>query len=265
MVAAASAHDLLYVSDSSSGNVYIFSYPTGRPVGTLKGFDAWNLCGDSSGNVFITVQAGRILEFTHGGTKPVNTLRDSYYPIACSVDPNTGNLGVANESGSVSIYPKATGQPTLYKTPLIPLFCAYDNAGNLFAASSGAPGVRIAELRKGGTAFTTFTYRGRNAGEPAGLQWVGGRLAVGIASPYQRQCCGRIFTFRIRGAHGRRVGRTHIGGALLNFFVEGSTAIVATFTDSIAFYAYPNGGPATKVIKESGDASYGVVVSAAPR
>lgn len=261
---ASSSGDLLYVSDASSGDVYVFSYPKGRLVGTLTGVDAWNLCGDRWGHVFVAVQAGRILEFAHGGTEPINRLRDRYYPIACSVDPVTGNLAVANESGSVSIYQKATGQPTVYNTPLIPLFCTYDSAGNLFVDSSGAPGIRIAELPKGGSGFSMVTYHGRNAGEPAGLQWVGNHLAVGGASPYQLPCCGRIFRFSVKDARGKLVAKTHVPGALSNFFVDGSTAIVTTIAKRVAFYEYPAGGRATKIIKLPGHESYGVVVSAAP-
>ncbi len=267
MLPEAKRSGLLYVSDDINIAIYVFSYPAGRRVGTLTGFTApRGLCVGGSGNVFITDQgASQIVEYAHGGSKPINILRDSRYPIACSVDRSTGNLAVADESGSVSVYPGATGEPTIYSVPFVPLFCAYDDAGNLFADSSGAPAIQIAKLPSGGNAFENVAYDERNNGQPAGLQWLGNRLEVGSASPYGGGCCGRIYHFAINGAHGRRAGKTLIRGALDDFFIEGSTAIVATVTHRVALYDYPKGGHATKIIKEPGYESYSVVVSVAPR
>lgn len=263
----ARSSSLLYVSDDINTDIYMFSYPKGRPVGTLTGFTApRGLCVDRSGNVFITDQgASDIVEYAHGGTKPINTLKDPRYPLACSVDRSTGNLAVVDERGSVSIYPGATGQPTVYSVPFVPWFCAYDDAGNLFADSSGAPAIQIAKLPSGGKAFEKIAYDQRNNGQPAGLQWIGNRLEVGSASPYEGGCCGRIYHFAINGAHGRRAGKTLIRGALDNLFIEGSTAIAATLTHRVAYYDYPEGGHATKTIREPGYESYSVVVSDAPR
>jgi hypothetical protein len=265
MVPEAKSKDLLYVSDYSD-DVFVFSYPAGRHVGTLTGFPASprGLCSDQSGDVFVTDQSA-IIEYAHGGTQAINTLMDRENPIACAVDPSTGNLAVANEAGTVSVYPNATGEPSIYSAPFIPLFCAYDDAGNLFAVSSGAPGIPIARLPKGGTSFEKVTYDQRNSGEPAGLQWVGKRLEVGSASPYSGGCCGRIYHFAINGAHGRQTGRTLLRGALDDFFVEGATAIVATNTERVALYDFPKGGHATRNIKEPGFVSFSVVVSVGAR
>ncbi|MBV9333448.1 MAG: hypothetical protein JO146_05530 [Candidatus Eremiobacteraeota bacterium] len=218
------------------------------------------LCADHSGHVYVTVQSGSIVEYAHGGTTPIKTLLDKYYPLACSVDPTTGNLAVANESGNVSIFPDATGEATVYETALVPEFSVYDRAGNLFVDSSGAPGIRIEELPKGGGSFQDFTYHGRNNGSPAGLQWVAHRLAVGSASPYQGQCCGRIFRFAVAGEQGKKVATTHIPGELANFFVDRSVAIVTTYTDSVVIYDYPS-GRRVRTIKEPGESSFGVLVS----
>ncbi|MBV8068134.1 MAG: hypothetical protein JO113_09150 [Candidatus Eremiobacteraeota bacterium] len=262
--AAKSRGDLLYVSDIFSANVYVLSYPAGRLVQTLTGFSSPNgLCVDRSGDVFITDQAGQIVEYAHGGTSPIKTLGDKQYPIACSVDPTTGNLAVADESKNVSVYPNASGGPTTYSIPFVPVFCAYDDSGDLFADSSGAPGVPIAELQKGGSTFQIVHYNKPNRGEPAGLQWDGYHLAVGTASTYQRQCCGRIYRFTIRGLHGKPAGSMHLLGGLASFFIDGSTAVVATGFKNIALYHYPEGDRPTRVIKERFQ-SYSLVVSHAP-
>lgn len=262
MTPGTSGGDLLYVSDTSSAQVYVLSYPAGQLAGTLSGVHfPEGLCVDRSGNVYVADQGGlQVLEYAHGGTEPIYSWEDREYPVACSVDPVTGSLAVANESGNVSVYPSGTGQPAIYATPFVPWFCAYDDAGNLFAAGSGFK-ISIAKLRKGGSAFENVSYGGGNNGEPAGLQWVGEHLTVGSASRYSGHCCGRIRRYVIRGSHGSRAGSRHISGQMLNFFIASSTAIVATGTSRIALYDYPKGGDATKFIKEPNNGSYGAVVS----
>jgi hypothetical protein len=261
MLSEAKGEDLLYVSDFVSGKAYVLSYPAGKLEGTLSGFDTpEGECVDAAGDVWITASPAEIVEYAHGGTKPIDTLKNSHNPIACAVDPGTGNLAVAGEDGTVSIYQNATGEPTIYSVPLIPSFCAYDDGGNLFVDSSGAPAIRIAKLPRGGDAFEMVAYEKRNNGDPAGLQWVGKRLQVGSASPYSDGCCGRIIHVVIKGIHGRRAGKLVVRGALVDFFIEGSTAIVTTNAQRIAFYDYPQGGHATKIIKEPGY-SFSVVVS----
>jgi len=263
---AAHSGDLLYVSDQNTVEVYVFTYPGGRRVGTLTGFRfPEGLCADTSGNVYVTDQgAGEVVEYAHGGTSPIKTLKDSQYPIACAVDPATGNLAVADESGDVSVYSNASGEPAVYKTPFVPLWCAYDDSGDLFADSSGAPHIQIAKLPKGGSSFESVSYGKRNNGAPAGLQWVSGHLAVGSAGPYQRSCCARIYRFRVSGTDAKPSGRTFIHGAMNDFFVEGGTVVTASGGHSIAFYAYPQGGRAQRVISDPGGNAYSVVVSAAP-
>ncbi len=111
-VPAARNIDLLYVSKYD--DVDVFSYPAGKRVGTLTGFQSpGGLCVDKAGDVFVTnFGASNIVEYAHGGTKPIATLSDPYQePDDCSVDPTTGNLAVANIGGSVSIYEGARGHP----------------------------------------------------------------------------------------------------------------------------------------------------------
>ena len=117
ILAQAKSENLVYVSDENLDNVYVFSYGTGRLVGTLKGFqDPNGLCADKAGNVWVTdFLSGRIIEYAHGGTTPIATLSDDYGgPIACSVDRTTGNLGVATYQSGVAVYKKAQGLPALF-------------------------------------------------------------------------------------------------------------------------------------------------------
>jgi hypothetical protein len=121
--------DLIYISDSATYDIYVYVYSFShhlRLIGTLT--DQNNpagLCVDHKGDVFVTQLYGhQIVEYKHGGTTPINTLSDpGYEPGACSVDPKTGNLAVANivsdefTQGNLVVYPKAKGNPITYSPP----------------------------------------------------------------------------------------------------------------------------------------------------
>ncbi|MBV8196981.1 MAG: hypothetical protein JO263_02510, partial [Candidatus Eremiobacteraeota bacterium] len=88
---------LLYVS-GNSGYVYIFSFPAGKLVGTLTGFqEVAGVCRDSAGNVWVANSAALdLIEYAHGGSSPIATLADrQQYPFSCSFDATTGDLAVS--------------------------------------------------------------------------------------------------------------------------------------------------------------------------
>jgi len=68
MTPDAKLRELLYVSDDATYDVYVFSYPQGKLVGTLTGFAApGSLCSDAQGDVFIpNVLTSTIVEYAHG-------------------------------------------------------------------------------------------------------------------------------------------------------------------------------------------------------
>ncbi len=88
---------LLYVSDTESGDVYVFNYPKGTPAGTITGLtDPGGECVDAKGNVFVTNTGGsNVLEYAHGGTAPIATLKDpGFFPIGlCGLLENRGSGG----------------------------------------------------------------------------------------------------------------------------------------------------------------------------
>lgn len=137
--------DLVYVSDAD-GEVTVYDYTTMDLVGVLANFTApTGECTDKSGNIYIADATNEaIYEYAHGGTTAKKTLNVApYAPNACSIDPTTGNLAVANSGGSksagtIAIFARATGKPTFYTETSISTFagCSYDNAGNLLVAGT---------------------------------------------------------------------------------------------------------------------------------
>jgi DNA-binding beta-propeller fold protein YncE len=249
--------DLLYVSDTETSDVYVFSYPKGTLKSTLTGFsDPAGECVDKRGDVFITnTGQNDILEYAHGGTSPMATLSDSgYFPTGCSVDPTTGNLAVTNFTttgsgqGDVVIYVHAKGSPKgNYTDPgIFEMFlCGYDASGNLFVDGlSQGSAFHFAELRKGGTALTNVRLN-QSIALPGGVQWDGKYVAVGD------QSTNTIYQFSISGKNGRKAGSTSLGGAgeIFQFWIAGSRVIGPDSSDAnVKIWSYPAGGSAIKTI-----------------
>jgi hypothetical protein len=282
MLPAAAKNDLMYVADANDNQVDVYSYPHGKLVGSLTGFEGLAfMCVDAAGDVFIpNYGLSQILEYAHGGTSPIATLKDSgAVPYSCSIDPKSGNLAVANFSidhydvGDVAIYRHAKGPPKLYTLYDVghEYYCAYDNAGNLFvegnSLTSNDGSFGLEELLKGARLFGPITLQDIPA-FPNGLQWAGTYLAIGtgtIAGPSSGDTY--IYHVQISNFVGRTVGTTVVdeNGPTANFFIDGSTIVVSggDTQPNVGFYRYPDGGAPTKSITQT--APYGVVISLAAR
>ena len=269
MLGAARRKNLLYVSDQRGG-VYVFSYPKGRPVGILTGFATpGGLCSDSAGNVFVVdTNASSIVEFSHAGTKPIQTLHDfGYYPWGCSVDRISGNLAVTNINqvpsgpGTIAIYASARGTPVILSDPnlVYPYLCGYDDRGNLFFSGLAAspPIESIWELSPGG-AFTILPIKQRFK-QAAGIQWDGHYLAVGHGSVIDR--------FAISGSNATLVGTTPLrdAGLVFQFWIDGNNVIGPDFQKGrVGFWNYPQGGEPNLTIRGLPIDLFGSTVSRAP-
>ncbi len=87
MLPEARGESLAYVSDSgTTGLVYVFSYPTGKRVGTLTGFYfPTGECVDKHGDVWVLNMSPEVIvEYAHGGTSPIATLDDPVGGFSCS-------------------------------------------------------------------------------------------------------------------------------------------------------------------------------------
>ncbi len=268
--------DLLYASSIYNCDVYVFTYPRGKLFQTLNacglGFGpAFGLCTDKSGDVFMAMGAGfSIFEFAHGGTEPISQLQDdSLLPLGCSVDPKSGNLGVASTTGNVAIYKDASGSPQIYSLGDISeyFFCTFDGHGNLFVDGKHSDdSFALAELPKGGTALREITVVGTV--EPGfALQWDGRHVAIGGTQGSNGFILDRI---RVSGSIAKIVSTTTLIAAPnastpFQFWIEGDAIVQPENGNAeIGFWTYPLGGEQSKGIQIKGSSLVGVTVSIAP-
>jgi hypothetical protein len=267
----ASTQNLLYVSNGGADDVYLYSYPTGKSAGKLKGFKhPAGVCTDKAGDVWI-VDSGssKILEYAHGGQAPKATLTDAgaLDPLGCSVDSTTGNLAVTDlgspsGGGGVWIYTGAKGTPKEYQLHAMQFayFCGYDDKGNLFVDGLGSSyGFAFAELATGGRALESITLS-QGVGFPGGVQWDGEYITIGDQI-YQNQHQSAIYQVSISGSTGTIQGTTVLSGScdVLQFAIstlgggkkdqQGSSVIAPDdCQNNVKFYKYPTGGSATKTL-----------------
>ncbi len=258
MLPEAKGKDLLYVAGFQSNDVYVYTYPKFKLVGTLTGFDGPAYpCPDRNGNVWIpNYYAADIVEYAHGGVSPIATLSDpNVSPQNCSVDPTTGNLAVvgygeSSTSGSIVVYAGAKGPPQVYPVDFtVTSFCRYDDKGNLFVDGFGfseEPPFVFGKIAKGRTTFKAITLDPPPF-QPFNVQWDGKYLAVGDTASIGR--------FAIHGNKAVRVASHHfndihmIGG----FWIQGSKVAVTNLFGSGSYpqallYAKPGGGKPIKTL-----------------
>jgi hypothetical protein len=247
---------LLYVSDTGTSDVYVFSYPQGTLQQTLTGFtDPAGECVDKRGNVFITnTGASNIVEYAHGGSTPIAMLNDpGYFPVGCSIDPTTGNLAVTNDTtvsggqGDLVIYEGAKGKPHArftYAAMSQMLLCGYDASGDLFVDGLTASYTSVFAWKNHRSNLGGLTLD-QTIGSAGGVLWDGKYLAIGD------QSTSTIYQFMVRNGHGKRVGSTQLSGAsmVFQFWIDGKNVIGPDSGASDAgIWRYPQGGAARKII-----------------
>jgi hypothetical protein len=266
MAAGAKASNLIYVSDIGGEVVDVFSYPDGKPMGTLTGFDEPNgLCVDGKGDLFVAdMYHARLVEYAHANSKPKAILKnDGYLPIGCAVDPKTNNLAVTNYSsfpteGTVSIFKEARGKPVEYTALLETFFCAYDDNGNLFIDgnnNSGTP--QLSEFLNGSGTLQGISLNVQ-VGWPGGLQWDGKELAMGDqyadkfekSEPYPNV----VYSIQISGLSGTVTQTAPLitAGDVIQFSLDGSTIAGADGqNEDVGYWSYPQGGKPTGKLTDS--------------
>lgn len=239
---------------------YVLTYPDGKLVGTIND-GATDACSDSEGDVFLTVDS-RVDEFTHGATTPSASLTVPGTAFGCGVDGLTGNLAVVflrTNGNDVAVFPNASGIPTLYNSNVNPLFCGYDNQGNLFVDSQGENGVVLGELPSGGSSFSMLTINPVLDNGSGTIQWDGAYLTIesGMGKQARRGRPLRINRLSISGSTATVVSATSFKGTskiayaswVYNNRILVPYGTVKTITPNIGYWKYPMGGKPVQLLK----------------
>jgi hypothetical protein len=280
MLPEAKGEELLYADSSGASvhNVYAFSYPAGKLVGTISEPGAayqQGLCSDAKGDVYVTTLSntyygGAVYEYAHGGTKPVRILDEGgVWPWGCAVDATSGNLAVASinlasQASWVEVYQRAKGAPAnYYDNEIINYnFVGYDAKGNLFVDGSG-PGssVEFGELRKGGGTLANVNLD-KSIDCCGQVQWDGKHITI------EDEQAAAIYRLSFSGSTGTVVGTTRLkrwndGGA--QSWIQSNVVLQANGTSAteIGSWPYPRGGnPGANISTPA--AVFGVTVSLRP-
>jgi hypothetical protein len=265
------------------GTVYVYSFPALQPLFTFPSPNSTypaGECADKAGNVFITAatpsEVGYIFEYAPGGSIPIATLSDPGDPSGCSVDPNTGNLGVANAIdyhnpygrgwGDLAIYKGASGTPTVYYSKHVTYVtnCGFDNAGNLFADNSRGD---IFELPKGSSSVRVISLTPAIK-KPGQVQWDGQYITiVDYDAPNGDHRFGAEVVYRlsVSGKTAKIVGKTKL--STTNSRHDGQTWITGSMITGVdgrgdrgvGVWNYPQGSNVNRT--KVGRHLYGLTVS----
>jgi hypothetical protein len=276
MLPEAKSKDLLYLSDGRT-DVYVYSLPDLKLVGTLTGFvGAYGECVDNRGDVFVaSADQDSIVEYAHGGSSPITTLRDPYVPFSCAIDPTTGNLAVfGNDYGTVAIYLGAQGTPTYYVTATSSGYCGYDNKGNLFVDGYTEGGAVFGEIPNGSGSFERLTLSRGSLTSAGAIRWAGSYLALGIGGSHR----ATIYHVSVSGSTATVIGSTSLRGPGSNFnivdgteyWIQGSM-VIAAFNrhregdSGLGFWRYPGGGNVVRTLRGPYGKEEVVGVAVSPR
>lgn len=268
---------LLYVSNHKDGSVFVYSYPQGKLNGSLFDVRASGLCSGGNGNVFIP-RGNEILEYAHGGTEPIVTLRNPLGGAVqfCAVDPTSGNLAVSGgtyRAYALTVYTNATGNPRTYRSHNGDTYrsLTYDNQGNLFAVAIRGSSDRSAgliELPKGASRVRSIAWNGRSPSRLGAIQWDGRYLAVETSESGSRSIT--ISRYRVNGGQATPVGQIAFAGAgsPLQFSIHGGKVILpnpgvsGSGAPAISFYGYPGGNGPRQTVEDDRQPQAAVVSSA---
>lgn len=207
MLTEARSSDLLYVANGN-GTVTTYTYPEGRLVGTLFGFDTpEGECVDSS---------------AHGAKKPRKKLSDvGYNPTSCSIDPGPA---ISPSRPILITWPFILTQRDLQSNILWAvaiLTAVYDDKGNLFVAGPSS-GTTVYELTKGSSYFKKVTVYGSHA--TGAVQWDGKYLAIGNGGGSSDGM--DVYRFAITGYKAKQKGTVNLLGSTTSvFWIQGSSII----------------------------------------
>lgn len=255
---------LLYVADSGSGTVEVYTYPNLSHAGELTGFEQPLFdCVDKAQNVWIIdYEAGTASEYAHGGTTMIGQITGLSEPYACSVNRKNGDLAIAVNVppsvslGEVAVYHNASGSPTIYSDSNFALISglAYDGAGNLWVDGlSPSDAFRYAELPFGASSLTDVTLSTTPSTSGA-VVWDGHYIDVGdyTNTIYQTQGATVVNTLSLNLSN----------DTLRGYFVSGKKVIATdAYANFVGAFRYPGGGAPKKSISSGLNTPWDVVLS----
>lgn len=226
---------------------YVFAFRSGKLVGTIAE-TAFGTCSDSSGDVFFT-QVKRIVEYAHGGLKPIASFSVPGTAYSCSVDPTSGDLAAVvfclSKCGDEVVVLRPPQRRRIFhdRTLHSLLFCAYDASGNLFVDGYNGSQFGLTELPKGARHFASVTLN-KTIQFGAQIQWDGQDLAI------QTSVFPRIYEVSVSGSAAKIVHTIKLVGvgerATQSWIQDGKIAVPtgeqSKRPDEIFFWDYPAGG-----------------------
>lgn len=273
--------DLVYVTNTGSNSVTVYSVGTHKLEGMLTGINQpYGLCSDTQGNVWVVGWGkNQMIKYAHAGTQALETLtvKDPNADLYdCAVDPTTGDLAVTNWGphnwyhGDVLIYPHGQGSPKTYVGAAVWFYfgCTYDDKGNLFvdgwdAYLNGYVGLGV--LPKGGKSFQRINLIPSMQPPMLGtVRWDGKYVAIGDWE--------WVNEYVVKGSYAYLHGITNLTnhwpvGMFWIGVLNGKNVIIAPDTaqspNDVQYWNYPNGGVPTATIHQMLDGSFGATVSMA--
>jgi hypothetical protein len=254
MLPEAKKQPLIYITATGSPLVSVFTF-AGRLVGQLNIGSPQGECADKAGDVWIAnTGASEMVEYPHGGKKPISTLEDpGQQPAGCSVNNTTGDLAVANicnaqscGNGNLVIYPHASGTAKSYFDERIDHYysCTYDGNGDLLVAGRSnkeKPAdhkILFAQLYKNGRVL-------ENVMMPPGFKAYqnvqGTKTYFAVEGFSDRETF--IYHIVFGGRHGKVMGRTQFSRrtSVESFFVSGPQIATLFVEGFVSFWHYPSG------------------------
>jgi hypothetical protein len=277
---------LLFVSDSGTADVYVYSLPALKLMATVTGFSQpQGECSDNKGNVWIAdTNAQTMYELSHHG-RLVNEIKTTgAYPVSCAWDATTGDLAVmslfngSGTSGDVLVYASGSGSGVPYTNPSQYYydFGGYDSEGNLFFDGLDTNGNFIlSELPRNASSAETIKVSGGTIYYPGMVAWNTAKRELVVGD----QSCGNsyascLYTLGISGKAGtisREIALKNssggqicdlVQGALLNDEVAGSDFDFCGSSPSATYvWAFPGGGNPTNSNAKSDSVPVGAAVS----
>lgn len=182
---ATSVRRLLYLSDATSPQLDVYDYQTRTLLGTVTGVASpYGECVDGSGNVYVAQFVGGVVEFAHGGSKPIKQFNTDGYTMGCSVDKR-GDVAAgifqtqSGGQGDVEVFPHGGGTPERFTSNdcYFDWPPGYDDKGNLFVEGLNGSTPHVCELRAGSSVLRTLTTR-VPLGYPGSVMWDGKYIAL---------------------------------------------------------------------------------------